>query len=127
MEYFKLTVAKLLDNGVLGRRLPAGNSLQYRCRHLLADVELPAQYPANRPDYIIAAFVFHDVTASACAQYALGVKRLVVHRDHEYGQIRLHHAQVFDEFKATFSWQQIRRREPRQREKKLARMRSGER
>ena len=42
LEDFKLAVGKLLDDGALGRVLPAGNALQYPCRHLLADVELPA-------------------------------------------------------------------------------------
>jgi hypothetical protein len=60
------------------------------------DVELSAKYPANCSHYIIAAFVFHDVAASARAQNTLSVKALVVHRDNEHGQIWLHRAKVFD-------------------------------
>ena len=48
LEDFKLTVGKPLDDGALGRRLPAGNSLQYPCRHLLADVEPNCRYRSSR-------------------------------------------------------------------------------
>src|SRR5690606_5418936 len=100
VQHLHLAVAQALDR--VDRVLPArdGEALDHARADTVADVDPAREHAAQGNDELIAGRLLHDVAVRAGAQEALGIDRLVVHRQHEHGKLPVLRADLLDQLEA---------------------------
>jgi len=104
LEDFKFTVAQRFHRRIPAVAAPGKNFEDFR-RHLFADINLAGEHLADGLHQLFSTFLFHDVTAAARAQNALGIKRFIMHRNDQHRQARADRLEILDQLQAVLARQ----------------------
>ena len=99
-EDFEFAVGQIINGGAARLHAPAYELVQHAALHFVAQENFPGNDVADGDENFLQRLLFHDVAEAAGAQGPFGVKRLVVHREHEQREIRPAGLDVLDQLQA---------------------------